>query len=94
MTRLLWIRPAMAEARRVKSGSWKTVACMDILSEDPLFFLLNSYTTGLSPSVMGYLLNALLVPRFGGSVSADEIGLPVALAGAALPCGATAIWEK
>ncbi len=67
-------------------------ACLDILSPEPLFFLLNSYTTGLSPSVMGYLLNSLLVPKFGGEVSADEIGLPVALAKAALPCGATAIW--
>ena len=69
-------------------------ACTEILSENPLFFLLNSYTTGLSPSVMGYLLHSLIVSKFGGSVSADEIGLPVALAGAVLPCGATAIWEK
>ena len=68
-------------------------ACLDILSEQPLFFLLNSYTTGLSPSVMGYLLHSLIVPKFGGTVTADEIGLPVELAKAALPCGATAIWE-
>lgn len=68
-------------------------ACLDVLSPEPLFFLLNSYTTGLSPSVMGYLLNSLLVPKFGGSVQADEIGLPVELAKAALPCGATAIWR-
>ena len=68
-------------------------ACLDVLSPVPLFFLLNSYTTGLSPSVMGYLLNSLLVPKFGGSVQADEIGLPVELAKAALPCGATAIWQ-
>ena len=68
-------------------------ACLDILSDKPLFFLLNSYTTGLSPSVMGYLLHSLIVPKFGGTVSADEIGLPVELAKAALPCGATAIWQ-
>ena len=68
-------------------------ACLDILSDKPLFFLLNSYTTGLSPSVMGYLLHSLIVPKFGGEVSADEIGLPVELAKAALPCGATAIWQ-
>ena len=68
-------------------------ACLEVLSDNPLYFLLNSYTTGLSPSVMGYLLHSLIVPRFGGSVSADEIGLPVELAKAALPCGATAIWE-
>lgn len=69
-------------------------ACLSVLSEDPLFFLLNSYTTGLSPSVMGYLLHSLLVPRFGGKINADEIGLPVALAHTALPCGATAIWNR
>ena len=68
-------------------------ACLDVLSENPLFFLLNSYTTGLSPSVMGYLLHSLIVPKCGGTVSADEIGLPVELAKAALPCGATAIWR-
>ncbi len=68
-------------------------ACLDVLSDEPLFFLLNSYTTGLSPSVMGYLLHSLIVPKYGGAVSADEIGLPVELAKAALPCGATAIWE-
>lgn len=67
-------------------------ACLNVLSDQPLFFLLNSYTTGLSPSVMGYLLHSLIVPKFGGSVQADEIGLPVELAKAALPCGATAIW--
>ena len=69
-------------------------ACLDILSDNPLFFLLNSYTTGLSPSVMGYLLHELIVPKFGGSITADEIGLPVELAKAALPCGASAIWEN
>ena len=68
-------------------------ACLDVLSDAPLFFLLNSYTTGLSPSVMGYLLHSLIVKKCGGTVSADEIGLPVELAKAALPCGATAIWQ-
>ena len=68
-------------------------ACLDVLSDEPLFFLLNSYTTGLSPSVMGYLLHSLIVPKCGGTVSADEIGLPVELAKAALPCGATAVWQ-
>ncbi len=68
--------------------------CLPILSSDPLFFLLNSYTTGLSPAVMHYLLGTLLKPRFGGSLSAEEIGLPVASTGMALPCGSTAIWQK
>ena len=66
--------------------------CVPILSEDPLFFILNSYTTGLSPSVMEYLLGVLLQKRFGGRVSSDEIGLPVTSTGLVLPCGSTAIW--
>ena len=67
--------------------------CVPILSEAPLFFLLNSYTTGLSPSVMAYLLGLLLQKRFGGKVAAGEIGLPVTETGLVLPCGSTAIWE-
>lgn len=66
--------------------------CSGILSDDPLFFLLNSYTTGLSPSVMEYMLGEVLVPRFGGFTSSDEIGLPVTASGRILPCGATAIY--
>lgn len=66
--------------------------CVPVLTQNPLFFILNSYTTGLSPSVMAYLLGVLLKPQFGGAVSADEIGLPVTATGLALPCGSTAIW--
>ena len=68
--------------------------CSGVLSENPLFFLLNSYTTGLSPAVMGYLLGSVLNPKFGGGVTADEIGLPVEQSGMVLPCGSTAIWKK
>lgn len=67
--------------------------CSEVLSDNPLFFLLNSYTTGLSPSVMAYILNDILVEKFGGSVTADEIGLPVEATGGVLPCGSTAIWQ-
>lgn len=63
-----------------------------VLSENPLFFALNSYTTGLAPSVGGYMLNALLPAKFGGSVQSGEIGLKAAASGSVLPCGATAIW--
>ena len=69
-------------------------ACVPVLSAQPLFFLLNSYTTGLSPSVMEYLLGVLLRKKFGGQVSSDEIGLPVTATGMALPCGSTAIWQS
>ena len=68
--------------------------CTGVLSEDPLFFALNSYTTGLSPSVMSYLLGVTVGKKFGGRVSADEIGLPVAQSGYNLPCGSTAIWQR
>lgn len=68
--------------------------CIPILSDNPLFFILNSYTTGLSPAVMQYLLGLLLQQRFGGAVSADEIGLCVSETGLVLPCGSTAIWEE
>lgn len=68
--------------------------CVKLLSDDPLFFLINSYTTGLSPSVMQYVLGTLLPENSGGHLSADEIGLPVTANGLVLPCGATAMWCK
>lgn len=68
--------------------------CLPILSRRPLFFILNSYTTGLSPAVMAYLLGVLLQKKFGGTVTADEIGLPVTQSGLVLPCGSTAIWQQ
>ena len=65
-----------------------------VLSDDPLFFLLNSYTSGLSPSTMGYILKLKLEKKLGGTVLADEIGLPVTQTGGVLPCGASARWTK
>ena len=64
------------------------------VSDKPLFFAVNSYTTGLSPAVMEYMLKTTLIPRFGGKTSCDEIGLPVSATGGVVPCGATAIWEE
>ena len=64
-----------------------------VLSDDALAVVLNSYTTGLSASVMQYILEDVLVRQMGGSVSADEIGLPVTETGGVLPCGATAVWK-
>lgn len=60
-----------------------------ILSEDPLFFLINSYTTGLQPAVLSYMMNTAIVNRFGGHVEAEEIGIPVSSNGLILPCGAS-----
>jgi 23S rRNA (cytosine1962-C5)-methyltransferase len=64
------------------------LACAEILTDKPLFFLISSYTTGLLPSVLRNLLECALLPRFGGAATADELCLPVT-AGGVLPCGAS-----
>ena len=58
-----------------------------VLSENPLFFLLNSYTTGLSVSAMRYITELRIIKRFGGHAEAEELGLPVTSTGGVLPCG-------
>ncbi len=68
--------------------------CRGVLSENPIAVLINSYTTGLSPAVMQYILSSVLSPLFGGFTESDEIGLPVTSSGLVLPCGATAIWKR
>ena len=68
--------------------------CSQVLSDEPLMMLINSYTTGLSPSVMEYILGAVVKPRFGGKVTGSEIGLRATENGLILPCGASAIWSK
>ena len=65
-----------------------------VLSDDPLFFLINSYTTGLAPSVLTYILESLITPRYGGHTESDELGLPVSCNGLALPCGAAGRWSS
>lgn len=65
--------------------------CTAVLSDKPLFILLNSYTTGLSPSVMAYLLHMTVGQKYKISVNAEEIALPVQRTGLAIPCGNTAI---
>lgn len=66
--------------------------CVRLLSDQPLFVLLNSYTTGLQPAVLAYLLGTEL-KKYGGRVTADEVGIPVAASGLALPCGACGRFE-
>lgn len=67
--------------------------CAQLLSDQPLLFVLNSYTTGLSASVMEYILMNVISKKCGGTVSSSEIGLPVTHSGGVLPCGATAMWK-
>ena len=68
--------------------------CTQVMTEEPLFYLVNSYTTGLQPAVIAYMMNTEIVSRFGGSVASDEIGLPVKENGLVLPCGASGRWQK
>lgn len=64
-----------------------------ILSKDALFYLVNSYTTGLQPAVLTYMIESVLTPAFGGSTESSEIGLPVTASGLVLPCGASGRWN-
>ncbi len=66
----------------------------EILSDKPLFVLLNSYTTGLQPAVLSYMMHTVFTARFGGCVEADEIGLPVTKSSLVLPCGASGRWTS
>ena len=68
--------------------------CMKILSDKPLFFLINSYTTGLSAEILKNILTMTLKKKFGGKVSADEIGLPMSSSGLVLPCGISGRWSE
>lgn len=68
--------------------------CTQILSDDAIFFLINSYTTGLAPSVLTYMLETEVKRQFGGYVESGEIGLPVSSNGLVLPCGASGRWTR
>lgn len=65
-----------------------------ILDKDASFFLINSYTTGLQPAVLSYMIKTAIVNKFGGHVESEEIGLPVSDNGLVLPCGASGRWMK
>ena len=65
-----------------------------LLSRDARFFLINSYTTGLQPAVLQYMLQLCIVERFGGQAESAEIGLPVTDTGLILPCGASGRWFR
>lgn len=67
--------------------------CMKILSDKPLFFLINSYTTGLSAQILINILTMTMVRKYGGVACADEIGLPMSANGLVLPCGISGRWE-
>ena len=68
--------------------------CVKILSDKPLFFLINSYTTGLSAQVLINVLTMTVGEKYGGKITADEIGLPMKANGLILPCGISGRWER
>ena len=83
--------------RGPKGEIWKihplVKRCSELLSDHPLFFLINSYTTGLAPAVLAYMLSIEVGKKYGGKVRAEELGLPVTETGLVLPCGASGRWE-
>ena len=83
------------EVWRPETNLWPFVELVSgVLSDDPLFVSINSYTTGLSPSVLTYLSESIFTRRFGGRSESQELGLPVAASGLVLPCGAACRWER
>ena len=83
------------EVWKLETNLWPFVELVSgVLSDDPLFVIINSYTTGLSPSVLTYLSESIFTRRFGGRSESQELGLPVTASGLALPCGATCRWER
>ncbi len=88
-------RGPKGEVWKIEESIWPFLELTtQILSRDAIFFLLNSYTTGLQPAVLSYMINTAIVKRFGGTAESDEVGLPVAESGLVLPCGASGRWRS
>ncbi|AOZ91254.1 class I SAM-dependent methyltransferase [Paenibacillus crassostreae] len=68
-------------------------SCMEIMSDNPLFMLINSYTTGISPTVLSNMLTMTVSRKYAGKISSGEIGLPISASGLTLPCGILGRWE-
>lgn len=88
-------RGPKGEIWKMEDGIFELLTlCEKILKKDALFFLLNSYTTGLQPAVLKYLIEAVIGPGRNGTVTADEVCLPVTASGSFLPCGAAGRYES
>lgn len=82
------------EIWKLETNLWPFLTlCAEVL-ENPVFVLLNSYTTGLAPSVLHYMMEELISSRFGGHSESQELGLPVTRSGLTLPCGASCRWTR
>ena len=87
-------RGPSGEIWKLEENLWDFVLlCSGALSDKPLFVIINSYTTGLSPSVLTYISETIFSSRFGGHSRSEELGIPVSSKGLVLPCGATCRWE-
>lgn len=87
-------RGPSGEIWKLEDNIWDFVKLTsEVLSDDPLFVIINSYTTGLSASTIGYIAGSVFSKRFGGKTRSDELGLRVTASGLALPCGASTRWE-
>ncbi len=86
-------RGPSGEIWKLEENLWPFVELVaQALSDKPLFFLINSYTTGLAPSVLTYILETLVTKNHGGHTESQELGLPVTATGLCLPCGASGRW--
>lgn len=82
------------EVWKLEESLWDFVSlCANVLSDNPLFVIINSYTTGLSPSTLSYISQSIFAKKFGGKSESEELGLPVTDSGLFLPCGAACRWE-
>ena len=88
-------RGPSGETWRLEDNIWDFVSLTSrVLSDDPLFVIINSYTTGLSASTIGYIADSVFTKRFGGHTESQELGLRVTESGLALPCGAATRWQR
>lgn len=86
-------RGPSGEIWKLEENLWPFVQLVSqVLSDKPLFVIINSYTTGLAPSVVGYIMDSIFTKRFGGHSECGELGLPVKDSGLVLPCGSTGRW--
>ena len=88
-------RGPSGEVWRLEDNIWDFVVLTSkVLSDEPLFVIINSYTTGLSASTIGYIADSVFTKRYGGHSVSQELGLRVTRSGLALPCGASCRWER
>ena len=88
-------RGANKEVWKVEDSLYNLVnLCKDVLSDDPLFFLINSYTTGFSSKVLENILQMTIGKNYKGTITSGEVGIPMENSDLVLPCGIYGRWEK